>query len=99
MPTWNQKLLIIGASRGLGLALAQEYLQRGWEVTATVRGTNSIALHALQAGAGGRLAVETVDINTPDQVHALAEQLAGQRFDVLLVNAGARATTARPSPM
>ena len=30
--------LVIGASRGLGLALAEEYLKRGWHVIATVRG-------------------------------------------------------------
>ena len=30
--------LIVGASRGLGLALAEEYLKRGWRVVATVRG-------------------------------------------------------------
>src|SRR5260370_30995155 len=31
--------LIIGASRGLGLAIAEEYLRRGWHVTGTVRRT------------------------------------------------------------
>ena len=33
----GQTALIIGASRGLGYALAAEYLVRGWQVTATVR--------------------------------------------------------------
>ena len=33
----GQTALIIGASRGLGYALAAEYLKRGWQVTATVR--------------------------------------------------------------
>jgi NAD(P)-dependent dehydrogenase (short-subunit alcohol dehydrogenase family) len=37
--------LIIGASRGLGYALAAEYLARGWRVTATVRGARQTGLH------------------------------------------------------
>jgi NAD(P)-dependent dehydrogenase (short-subunit alcohol dehydrogenase family) len=36
--------LIIGASRGLGYALAAEYLARGWQVTATVRGAGRTGL-------------------------------------------------------
>ena len=31
-------ILIIGASRGLGLALAEEYCHLGWHVVATSRG-------------------------------------------------------------
>ena len=45
--------LIIGASRGLGYALAAEYLSRGWQVTATVRGTGT-QLHDLAASSAGR---------------------------------------------
>jgi NAD(P)-dependent dehydrogenase (short-subunit alcohol dehydrogenase family) len=80
--------LIIGASRGLGLALAGEYLRRGWQVTATVRGAGRTALHELAGSSGGRLAVETVDITVPEQVVSLHERLAGTRFGLLCVNAG-----------
>jgi NAD(P)-dependent dehydrogenase (short-subunit alcohol dehydrogenase family) len=80
--------LIIGASRGLGYALAQEYLKRGWHVVATVRGSNQTQLHTLQETAGGRLEIETVDITFPDQIAGLHERLASRRFDLLFVNAG-----------
>lgn len=33
----KQTVLIVGASRGLGLALAEEYCKRGFQVIATVR--------------------------------------------------------------
>jgi NAD(P)-dependent dehydrogenase (short-subunit alcohol dehydrogenase family) len=33
----DKTLLLIGASRGLGFALAEEYLKRGWRVVATER--------------------------------------------------------------
>ena len=31
-------ILLIGASRGLGYAMAAEFLKRGWNVVGTVRG-------------------------------------------------------------
>ncbi len=81
-------VLLIGASRGLGLAIAAEYLDRGSQVVATVRGPGRTRLHDLYDTAGGRLEIEHVDVNAPDQVHALGSRLDGRRFDLLFVNAG-----------
>jgi len=86
----DNRLLIIGASRGLGLAIAQEYLDRGWSVVATVRNAAKTALDDLVGPAGGRLEIETVDIDHPDQVAALHARLASRRFDMLFVNAGVK---------
>lgn len=80
--------LIIGASRGLGLAMATEYLTRGWTVTATVRGDRHTGLHDLADKASDRLTIEKLDINNPDELAALRERLGGQVFDQLFVNAG-----------
>jgi NAD(P)-dependent dehydrogenase (short-subunit alcohol dehydrogenase family) len=77
--------LIIGASRGLGLALAQEYLKRGWRVVATVRGDGRTALHDID---DDRLEIEAVDIVEQGQISALRERMAGRGFDLLFVNAG-----------
>jgi NAD(P)-dependent dehydrogenase (short-subunit alcohol dehydrogenase family) len=90
MVATDKRLLLIGASRGLGYALAEEYLKRGWHVLATRRGAVPTRLHDLAAGSGGRLEVETVDINHPDQVTALRARLASRRFDLLFVNAGVK---------
>ena len=84
----TQTALIIGASRGLGLGLAREYLARGWHVTGTVRGPAKTGLHELAAASGGALTIETVDINEPAQVAALQDRLTGRHFDLLFVNAG-----------
>jgi NAD(P)-dependent dehydrogenase (short-subunit alcohol dehydrogenase family) len=81
-------VLIIGASRGLGYALAAEYLDRGGQVTATVRGAGRTRLHELAESSARRLVVETVDITVPEQVAALHERLAQETFDLLFVNAG-----------
>ena len=80
--------LIVGASRGLGLALAEEYLRRSWQVIATVRGTRHTALHDVAAQAQGRLEIATVDIDDDAQVAALRHQLRDRRLELLFVNAG-----------
>jgi NAD(P)-dependent dehydrogenase (short-subunit alcohol dehydrogenase family) len=84
----NATVVVIGASRGLGYALAAEYIERGSRVVATVRGAARTALHELQEVAGERLEIEHVDINAIDQVQALRNRLGARRFDLLLVNAG-----------
>jgi NAD(P)-dependent dehydrogenase (short-subunit alcohol dehydrogenase family) len=84
-----KNLLLIGASRGLGYALAEEYLKRGWHVVGTVRGGGT-RLHDLAAASAGRLEVETLDINEPEQVAALRARLTGRTFDLLFVNAGVK---------
>ncbi len=80
--------LIIGASRGLGLGLVREYLARGWNVVATVRGEAPTALHGLAEEAGDRLRIEQLEITDPEQIQALRERLAGRTLDLLFVNAG-----------
>ena len=81
-------VLLIGASRGLGLAMVDEFLRQGWNVVGTVRGVTRTKLHELKDAAKERLEIETVDITVPDQVAALRSRLAGRRFDLLFVNAG-----------
>jgi NAD(P)-dependent dehydrogenase (short-subunit alcohol dehydrogenase family) len=90
MPTASsdKQLLLIGASRGLGFALAEEYLKRGWRVVATERDSTKSKLHDLLRAAQGRLEIATIDITYPDQVAALRARLASRRFDMLFVNAG-----------
>lgn len=89
-PSSDKQLLLIGASRGLGFALAEEYLKRGWHVVATERAKKSSQLHNLVEASGGRLEIETVDINHLDQVAALLARLATRTFDLLFVNAGVK---------
>jgi NAD(P)-dependent dehydrogenase (short-subunit alcohol dehydrogenase family) len=81
-------ILLIGASRGLGYAMAAEFLNKGWTVVGTVRGDARTQLHELADKSGGRVAIEHLDIVQPDQVAALRERLSARTFDVLFVNAG-----------
>ena len=83
-----ETLLIVGASRGLGYAMAEEFLKRGWDVVGTVRGAARSKLHELSEKSAGRVAIETLDITVPDQIAALKSRLAARQFDLLFVNAG-----------
>jgi NAD(P)-dependent dehydrogenase (short-subunit alcohol dehydrogenase family) len=90
----QKTVLLIGASRGLGFAMAEEYLQRGWRVIATARATSTDRLRRLAETSAGALEVETVDITVPEQVVGLRERLENRPdlkdrpVDLLFVNAG-----------
>lgn len=84
----KQTLLLIGASRGLGYAMVGEFLARRWNVVGTVRGSARTPLHDLADANPDRVEVETLDVNSPDQLDALHSRLVGRRFDMLFVNAG-----------
>ena len=82
------RVLLIGASRGLGLALAAEWVGRGWHVTGTVRGSHRTGLHDLADDNADRIEIESLDITDARQITTLHDRLAGKRFDLLFVNAG-----------
>src|SRR5437763_1679763 len=92
MPTFDstRSVLLIGASRGLGYALGAEYLQRGWHVVATVRGSSSTKLRDRLGASNRQLQIESVDINFPDQTAALHARLRDRTFDLLFVSAGVK---------
>jgi NAD(P)-dependent dehydrogenase (short-subunit alcohol dehydrogenase family) len=94
--THQPTALVIGASRGLGLALAEEWCGRGWRVVATAR-SRSDPLAMLTRRFPSSLETETVDIDDAGGVRALRQRLEGRRFDVLFINAGiARAIESTP---
>jgi NAD(P)-dependent dehydrogenase (short-subunit alcohol dehydrogenase family) len=85
--TAMKSILVVGASRGLGLALAEEYCVRGWHVIATSRG-QSAGLAALHERFPAALDIETADVVDVASVKALRARLEGKKLDALFVNAG-----------
>jgi len=76
----QKQALIIGASRGLGLGLANTLAHRGWKVFATSRHASPVsdsAIHWL-----------TVDINEPTQRQTLKNEIEETLFDLIFINAG-----------
>ncbi len=93
-PSFAKTVLIIGASRGLGYAMAEAYLEHGWSVVGTVRGESRTRLHDLASEPDGLVEIETLDITFQGQIAALRARLSGRTFDVLFVNSGV--TNANP---
>ncbi len=84
----DKHMLLVGASRGLGLAMAAEFLKKGWNVVGTVRGSGRTELHDLADEHPGRIEIESLDITELDQIAALHDRLSGRSFDILFHNAG-----------
>ena len=80
-------IMIVGASRGIGLGLAAEFAGRGWQVVATER-MRSDALHALAESSGGRVRIAHVDVTDAASITALAAAQPSASLDTVLVNAG-----------
>lgn len=73
------KVLVVGASRGLGLALVEELRSRSSiSVIATVRG--SIPLEGIDT-------LTDVDISSDDSIAAAAQHPLVKELDVIIVNA------------
>jgi NAD(P)-dependent dehydrogenase (short-subunit alcohol dehydrogenase family) len=76
-------VMIIGASRGIGLEFVRQYREAGARVTATARSEDGLArLQALGAKA------LRVDVASAAGASALAWPIDGEAFDVAIVNAG-----------
>ncbi|MEH6664966.1 MAG: SDR family oxidoreductase [Brevundimonas sp.] len=76
-----QTVLITGCSTGFGRETALEFLDKGWNVVATMRDPTASTLPA-----GGRLRVLPLDVTDPDSI-AAAVAAAGP-VEVLVNNAG-----------
>lgn len=81
-------VLLVGASRGLGLAMAEQFVKKEWHVVGTVRESGRTELHDLAGAYPDRVTVEMLDITEADQIAGLRDRLSGGAFDMLFVNAG-----------
>lgn len=85
-PLAGRTALISGGGNGLGAAIARTLDAAGARLVLT--GRTREKLDRVTAELGGRPRVATVDVSDPAQVDALAAELADERIDVLVNNAG-----------
>ncbi len=76
-------VLITGANRGIGLALAREFTEAGFEVIGTARKPNK----ATELKATGARVVQ-LDVTDDASVAAMAKTLEGVAIDIVINNAG-----------
>lgn len=85
MPT----VLVTGANRGIGLALARQYAADDWRVFASCRDpAAAVALQSLAAERGSTVSVHRLDVADGGSVAAAAAELRGEALDVVFNNAG-----------
>lgn len=77
------QVLIIGASRGIGLEFVRQYRAAGDRVVATARGEEALA--ALRALGATALKLDVADTASAS---GLAWQIDGHQFDLVVINAG-----------
>jgi len=83
----GKNILIIGASRGIGLGLAGEFANRGWTVHASQRSPSDALAEAAQ-NSQGRINIVQADVTDHASIGALGEQIEAGSLDALIVNAG-----------
>ncbi len=85
-------VFLTGANSGVGLASAKFFLEKGWNVAATVRNPDAAAeLRALTSiQEGGTLLVLTLDMLKPETIQPAIDEalLKFGQVDVLVNNAG-----------
>jgi NAD(P)-dependent dehydrogenase (short-subunit alcohol dehydrogenase family) len=82
-------ILITGANRGIGLALARQYARDGDTVFACCRVPHSAdALNALAHSSDGRVTVHEMDVADENSIRAAARSIGDRPVDILINNAG-----------
>lgn len=86
----GKKALVLGASKGLGRAIAEQLVREGAEVIAAARNVGAITTWAAAMGeTGGRVHAVSLDLADFASVERLiAEVVAGGGVDVLVNNSG-----------
>jgi NAD(P)-dependent dehydrogenase (short-subunit alcohol dehydrogenase family) len=93
----NKKVLITGASRGLGLALVGKYLGAGWTTYAGVRNPEAKSLLALKAQFPEALHILSLDVSDTALVETAARELRSSTdaLDVIVNNAAIQLKNSR----
>ncbi|MFK4380865.1 SDR family oxidoreductase [Bradyrhizobium sp. USDA 223] len=82
-------VLITGANRGVGLALARQYVASGADVIGCCREpAKADALKDLSAGSGGRVRILPLDVTDEPSIAFLKTALGNEPIDILINNAG-----------
>lgn len=92
-----KRIVIVGATSGIGLEVAKRCIREGWQVGAA--GRREEALATLQASAPGQVVTEPIDIlrdDAPEHLARLIDKLGGMDIYLHSSGVGSRNTELRP---
>ncbi|MFX4309813.1 SDR family NAD(P)-dependent oxidoreductase [Acinetobacter soli] len=86
----NQRAIVVGASRGIGLGLVRELLLQQWSVIATLRDITRVPddLKQLLAEYPDQLELAELDLSHLDTANMITNKYSEGSIDLLLVSAG-----------
>lgn len=82
-------VLIVGATRGIGLELTKQYSGEGNTVIACARDTSAASQLDDLASGSDNISIEQLDVADPSSIDAAAERIGDAAIDVAIIVAGA----------
>ena len=93
----SKRIIIIGATSGIGKKVAEVYISRGWKVG--VAGRRAEEMEALRLQAPNQVCTQVIDVtheDSPQHLHALISQLGGMDIFLLSSGVGSQNPTLQP---
>lgn len=82
-------VMIVGATRGIGLELTKQYADEGNNVIACARDTDAASLLDELASGSDNITIEQLDVANPSSIEAAAGRIGDDTIDTIIIVAGA----------
>ena len=85
----KNSILISGSNRGIGLELARQYYEDGWQVYGSCRKPEmAIELSKLTANSAGAVQIIPLDVSDDESLKSASQMLKNEPLDIVFCNAG-----------
>ena len=82
-------IMIVGATRGIGLELTKQYAEEGNSVIACARDTGSASLLDELASGSDNITIEQLDVANPSSIEEASSKIGTTAIDTVIIVAGA----------
>ena len=82
-------IMIVGATRGIGLELTKQYAEEGNSVIACARDTGSASLLDELASGSDNITIEQLDVSNPSSIEEASNKIGDRAIDTVIIVAGA----------